>query len=81
MELSVRLVTMPRPEIRTRVLILVIVVVAVLAVWRTGQEPVTAISLILGSGLAGARVARALLAGGAPVLRPGNGHGSPALGL
>jgi hypothetical protein len=64
-ELSVRLVTRPRPGIRTRVLILVIIIVAVLVVWGTGYEPVTAVSLVLGAGLAGARVARALLSGDA----------------
>jgi hypothetical protein len=63
-ELSVRLVTRPRPGIRTKVLVLVIIIVTVLMVWSTGQEPVTAISLVLGAGLAGAQVARALIAGG-----------------
>jgi hypothetical protein len=66
-ELSVRLVTRPWPGIRTKVLVLVIIIVTVLVVWATGQEPVMAISLVLGAGLAGARVARALMAGGASV--------------
>lgn len=62
MELCVRLVTRPRPGLRTKVVVLVIIIVAVLTVWGTGQEPVMAVSLVLGAGLAGARVARALTA-------------------
>ena len=65
MELCVRLVTRSRPGMRTKVVILVIVIVAVLLAWSLGHEPVTAISLVLGAGLAGAQVARALMAGGA----------------
>ena len=49
---------------RTKVVVLVIIIVAVLVAWDMGQEPVTAISLILGAGLAGAQVARALITGG-----------------
>jgi hypothetical protein len=62
MELSVRLVTQPLPGIWTRVLVVVIVVVAVLVLWRLGDGPLTAVQLVLGAGLAGAQVARALLA-------------------
>jgi hypothetical protein len=63
-ELSIKVVTRPRPGLRTRVIVLVIVIIAVFVVRGTGSEPATAISLVLGAGLAGAPVARALIAGG-----------------
>lgn len=65
MELSVRLVTRPRPGMRTKVVVLVIIIVAVLVAVAAGQEPASAISLVLGAGLAGAQVARSLITGGA----------------
>jgi hypothetical protein len=43
-------------------------------VWDSGQEPVTAVSLVLGAGLAGTQVARALVAGSTPT-RPENESG------
>jgi hypothetical protein len=75
-ELSVRLVTRPRPGIRARALVIVIVIVVV---WDSGYVPVTAISLILGAGLAGTRIARALIAGGAAVPSPDSEAGPPSL--
>ena len=78
-ELSIRVVTRPRPGLRTRILVLVIVIVAVLVAWGTGSEPVTAISLVLGAGLAGARVARALITGGESAALPGSGANPPDL--
>jgi hypothetical protein len=77
-ELSVRLVTRPRPGTRARVLVLVIVAV-LMVVWGSGYEPVTAISLILGAGFAGTQVARALIAGGAAVPSPDSEAGPPSL--
>jgi hypothetical protein len=74
-ELSVRLVTRPRPGLRTRVLVLIIVIVAVLVACAAGCGPVTAISLVLGAGLAGAQVARVLLTPGSPAT-PLRGSGS-----
>jgi hypothetical protein len=73
-------VTRPRPGIRTKILVLVIIIVTILVVWGTGQDPVTAISLALGAGLAGARVARALIAsnGNAPT-PPDSKSGPPSL--
>lgn len=70
MELSVRLVTMPRPGIRTKVLIFVIIIVTLLLTWGTGQELVSVISLILGSGIADAPAARTLLTGEVLASRP-----------
>lgn len=78
-ELSVRLVTRPRPGTRTKVVVLVIIIVAVLVAWGMGREPVTAVSLVLGAGLAGAQVARALIPGRVPA-RPEAESGPPALG-
>jgi hypothetical protein len=64
---------------RTKVVVLVIIIVAVLAVvWGAGQEPVTAISLTMGAGLAGARVARALITGDASA-PPESESGPPVL--
>lgn len=54
MELTVRLVTMPWPGTRTKILILVIIIVAMLLARGAGEEPVIVISLISGSGLAAA---------------------------
>lgn len=56
---------------RTKVVVLVVVIIAVLVASSMGQEPVTAISLVLGAGLAGGQVARTLTAGGAPAQTEG----------
>ena len=66
MELSVKFVTRSRPGMWARTVVLVIVIVAVVVVWRAGYGPGTAIPLILGAGLAGAQVARALFARALP---------------
>jgi hypothetical protein len=63
-ELSIRVVTWPEHSLRSRGIVLIIVIIAVFVAWETGCEPVTAISLVLGAGLVGAHVARALIAGG-----------------
>lgn len=60
MELSIRLVTRPWPEIRARILVLIIVIVAVVVLWLAGYAPGTAIPLVLCAGFGSARVARAL---------------------
>ena len=54
---------------RTKVVVLVIIIVTVLLIWESGQGPVTAVSLVLGAGLAGTQVARALVAGSTPSRR------------
>jgi hypothetical protein len=55
-ELSIRVTTRPVPGFSPRVLVyvIVIVIVAVLVAW-TGQELVTLLSLIAGTGLLGGR--------------------------
>jgi hypothetical protein len=63
---------------RTKVVVLVIIIVAVLVAWGMGQEPVAAVSLVLGAGLAGAQVARALMAGGTPA-QPESEPGPPVV--
>jgi hypothetical protein len=73
MELSVRVVTRPLPGTMTRVLVIVVIVVTVLVILRAGYGPVTAIQLAFGAGLAGAQVARALLADAAPAQLPAGG--------
>lgn len=60
MELSVRLVTYPWPEIGARILVLIIVIVTVVALWLAGYAPGTSIPLVLCAGLGAAQVARAL---------------------
>ena len=59
-------------------MVLVIIIVAVLVAWSMGLDPAAAIALILGAGLAGARVARTLTAGGAAA-QPESGSGPSAL--
>jgi hypothetical protein len=81
MELSVRLVTRPRPETGTRVLILIIVIIAVLAFQRTGYAPGTAIPLALSAGLAAAQVARALLDDKTPASLPAGDSGQAHPGI
>jgi hypothetical protein len=66
MELSIRFVTRPLPGTVIKTVVVVIVIVAVVVVWRAGCGLDTAIPLILGAGLAGARVARALFAPALP---------------
>jgi hypothetical protein len=60
MELSIRIITWPRPIIRARVVVLIIVIVAILAFWLAGYAPGTAVSLVLGAGLGAAQIARVL---------------------
>jgi hypothetical protein len=66
MQLTVRLVTRSRPGTWTRVIVLVIIIVAVLLSLGIGYGPATAITVIVGAGLSGAQVARALCAGNSP---------------
>ena len=63
---------------RTKVVVLVIIIVTVLLIWESGQGPVTAVSLVLGAGLAGTQVARALVAGSTPT-RPESESGPSAV--
>jgi len=62
MEMTVKLVTRPYPypELRVRVVVLVIVLVTVVIVWRWGCSLPDAITVGLGAGLAGAKIAQAL---------------------
>lgn len=70
MELCIKLVTRPLPGTWARIVIFITVVIVVLAAWHTSHEPATVIPVILGTGLAGAQVARALLAGATPASLP-----------
>lgn len=81
MELSVRLVTRPWPENGTRVVILIIVIITVLAFGRAGYPPGTAIPLALSAGLAGARLARALLDDTTPASLPAEDSGQAHPGI
>jgi hypothetical protein len=68
MELSIRYTTRPLPGTRVRIVVLVIIIVAVMVAWGASGDPGTAVAAVLGAGLAGARVARALLGGARPAL-------------
>jgi hypothetical protein len=70
-QLCVNLVTRPQPGLRTRVVVLVIILLTVIVIRVTGSGLPDALTLILGAGLAGAKVARSLVPGTAAAeIRP-----------
>lgn len=80
MELSIRVVTRPVPGIKPRVVVyIIIVIVAALVAWA-GQELVTVVSLIAGTGLAGGQLAPVLVERG-PAVQPTGETEPPSLEL
>lgn len=69
MELCIKVVTRPHPEVKVTVVILVIIV-AVLAAWQAGYVPAASVSLAASGCLAVVQAARALLKQAAPAGLP-----------
>ncbi|MGH3219411.1 MAG: hypothetical protein ACRDPY_11995 [Streptosporangiaceae bacterium] len=61
MEVFVNLRTRQQPGMRTRITVLIIVITMVTVLWQAGYPLPEALSVVLGSGLAGAGVTRAML--------------------